>query len=164
MRFTWTIAAACLALGGANTAVAAEKANPGVVKEEPPKPRNLAQEEANRQLVLSFFREGDLEKAMAFVDDHDYKQHNPLVANGKAGVYAFFKDMRAKHPNMKATVYRSAAQDDLVWVHAHLSEGPNDPGTALVDIFRVRNGKLVEHWDIMQPVPKTSANPHSMFD
>lgn len=93
----------------------------------------------------------------------DYRQHNPTVADGKAGVVAFFAEQFRLYPNSTARVARVAADGDLVWVHAHLTRFPGDPGIALVDIFRVRDGKLVEHWDVMQEVPATSANNNTMF-
>lgn len=124
--------------------------------------QQVQQEEANRKLVLSIFESNDPEMIIGLMAD-DYKQHNPAVADGKAGAAVFFRDMFKKFPNSKAQVYRSAADGDLVWVHAHLVMDPKDPGIALVDIFRVKDGKLVEHWDIMQPVPAAAANSHSMF-
>lgn len=127
-----------------------------------PHARNLQKEEANRKVVMEFFNAENLESRMKNVADN-YKQHNPNVADGKQGVRAFFAEMGKRYPNMHARVVRVAADGDLVWVHAHLTKSPEDPGLALVDIFRVENGKLVEHWDIMQPVPENAANGNSMF-
>lgn len=124
--------------------------------------QQLALEESNRQLVLSLFAVNDPEAIINLMAD-DYKQHNPTVADGKAGAAVFFRDMFKRFPESKATVHRSAADGDLVWVHAHLTMGPNVPEFALVDIFRVKDGKLVEHWDIMQPIPPTAAHNNSMF-
>lgn len=124
--------------------------------------KQLQQEESNRKLVLSLFEADSPEVIISAMAD-DYKQHNPTVADGKAGAAVFFRNMAKQYPKSKARVYRSAADGDLVWVHAHLVLQPNDPGIALVDIFRVKDGKLVEHWDIMQPVPTSAANSNSMF-
>lgn len=125
-------------------------------------PAQIQLEESNRKLVLSLFAADSPETIVKFMAD-DYKQHNPTIPDGKAGAAAFFRDLATKYPKAKAHVYRSAADGDLVWVHAHLVLQPNDPGIALVDIFRVKDGKLVEHWDIMQPVPANPANSNSMF-
>ena len=124
--------------------------------------RNLQQEERNRQLVLRLFHTSDPQAMIGLMAD-DYKQHNPTIRDGKAGATEFFTEMFKKYPNSTVKVVHVAADGDLVWVHGHMIRYPNDPGVALVDIFRVKNGKLVEHWDIMQPVPETSANSNSMF-
>lgn len=143
-------------------AVAAAATPLGTVRETPKAPRNIAQEEANRAVVMKFATAPDVETAMKLIAD-DYKQHNPTVADGKAGVVAFFTDMKKRFPDTSLRVYKTAADGDLVWLHGHLKMSPEDPGFSLVDIFRVRDGKLVEHWDIMQPIPKESANTNSMF-
>lgn len=62
-----------------------------------------------------------------------------------------------------ARIVRSAADGDLVYLHVHATEHPGDRGEAVVDIFRVKDGKIVEHWDVIQPVPETSANRNTMF-
>lgn len=124
--------------------------------------RDLQREEDNRRIVMEFFNTEDIDIRLKNVAEN-YKQHNPNVADGRQGVRAFFTEMKRLHPQMKARVARVAADGDLVWVHAHLTQSPEDPGIALVDIFRVENGKIVEHWDIMQPVPEKAANANSMF-
>ncbi|WP_367666980.1 hypothetical protein [Streptomyces sp. DG2A-72] len=55
------------------------------------------------------------------------------------------------------------AQGDLVAIHQHFVEAPGARGQAIVDLFRVRNGKIVEHWDVIQAVPETSANDNTTF-
>lgn len=63
----------------------------------------------------------------------------------------------------KAEIVRSAADGDLVWLHVHATNGADDRGEAVIDIFRVKDGKIVEHWDVIQPVPKEAANKNTMF-
>ncbi len=91
----------------------------------------------------------------------DYIQHNPLAADGRDAVLKFFESIPAdKLP--KVTLARIIAQGDLAAVH-YKTEFPGQPPMAVVDIFRVDHGKIAEHWDVVQPIPPTSANPHPMF-
>lgn len=128
--------------------------------------RNLAQEEANRQLVVEFyhqnFNQHQVDQATKVMAD-DYIQHNPLVPNGKAPFVSFFKGFFAKNPNAKSKIVRTAADGDLVWLHIHATNGENDRGQAIIDVFRVKDGKIVEHWDVIQDVPEKAANHNTMF-
>ena len=137
-------------------------AAPGMAQE----PRDIAQEEANRKLVVDFydkvFNQHMVEEAAVVLTD-DYKQHNPHVPVGKepfvSYVTQFFKD----NPEARARIVRSAADGDLVWLHLNSTQNAQDRGEAIVDIFRVEDGRIVEHWDVIQPVPETSANENTMF-
>ena len=128
--------------------------------------RNLAQEEANRQLVVEFyhqnFNQHQVDQATKVMAD-DYIQHNPLVPNGKAPFVSFFKGFFAKNPNAKSKIVRTAADGDLVWLNIHATNGENDRGQAIIDVFRVKDGKIVEHWDVIQDVPEKAANHNTMF-
>jgi len=88
-----------------------------------------------------------------------YIQHNPLVPDGVDALIGFIK----YNGGLQNEVKRVAIDGDLAFVHAHY---PNIGGheMAVVDIFRFNaDGKIVEHWDVIQPVPETSANTHTMF-
>ena len=128
--------------------------------------RNLAQEEANRQLVVEFyhqnFNQHQVDQATKVMAD-DYIQHNPLVPNGKAPFVSFFKGFFANNPNAKSKIVRTAADGDLVWLHIHATNGENDRGQAIIDVFRVKDGKIVEHWDVIQDMPEKAANHNTMF-
>ncbi|MGX7697109.1 nuclear transport factor 2 family protein [Gordonia polyisoprenivorans] len=127
--------------------------------------RNLGAEEANRALVVdfydNFFNRHDVSAASVVADT--YKQHNPLVPDGKKPFVDFFAGSFAQNPQSRSTIVRSATDGDLVYLHVHSVNGPGDRGQAVVDIFRVADGTIVEHWDVIQDVPSTSANPNSMF-
>ena len=69
----------------------------------------------------------------------------------------------AAFPNFRLEVKRLVAEGDLVMMHSHLVRQPGDRGVAVVDIFRLEEGKIVEHWDVSQEVPEKSANNNSMF-
>lgn len=92
-----------------------------------------------------------------------YIQHNPHAPDGAAGFVSFIGRMVEQNPLLSLEIKRMLADGDLVMAHSLMRTSPADRGTALVDIFRVKDGKVVEHWDIAQAVPETSANDNTMF-
>jgi len=94
----------------------------------------------------------------------EYYQHNPGIPNGTAGLSELFAGLFRQFPNLTVERKRVIAEGDLVAIHSHYRTGPDDRGQSVVDIFRVRgDGKIVEHWDVVQDVPETSANDNTMF-
>ncbi len=124
------------------------------------------QEDANTKLVLEFYQVvlngKDADAAARYIGD-SYVQHNPRVPNGLAALQGFVREMGRTAPASRSTVKRVIAQGDMVVLHSHVQRSPEDRGMALVDMFRIADGKLVEHWDVMQPVPETAANTNGMF-
>ncbi|WP_431262909.1 nuclear transport factor 2 family protein [Roseateles chitinivorans] len=131
----------------------------------PPPARELSQEETNRALVLDFydrfFNKHDIASARVVADS--YRQHNPDVPDGKAPFVSYFSGFFKEHPKSTSRIVRSATSGDLVYLHVHFKVDPNDRGQAVVDIFRVADGKIVEHWDVSQDVPEKAANRNTMF-
>ncbi|MDR6189958.1 nuclear transport factor 2 family protein [Agrobacterium pusense] len=154
---TRRLAIAALALAPALTAVPVLAETAG---------RDFAREEANRKLVIEFydtvFNKHEVEKGAAVIVD-SYKQHNPVVPDGKKPFVDYFTGHFKENPQSKARIVRSAADGDLVYLHIHSTEKDGDRGRAIVDIFRVTDGKITEHWDVIQPVPETAANNNTMF-
>lgn len=93
----------------------------------------------------------------------DYIQHSPHVPDGREALLALFSKRYENNPNTAISIKRTAAENDLVWIHMHLKHNPEDLGYAIIHIFRLENGKLAEHWGVGQPVPETSKNANTMF-
>ncbi len=94
----------------------------------------------------------------------EYHQHNPAIPNGSAGLRETFAGLFRQFPQLTVERKRVVAEGDVVAVHSHYRTSPQDRGQSVVDIFRVgRDGKIVEHWDVVQDVPATSANDNTMF-
>ena len=93
----------------------------------------------------------------------DYIQHKPTLPNGREPVIKFLETLLERFPDRTFTIHRVIADGDLVAVHYHSQATPDDLGFAVIDIFRVENCKMVEHWDVVQPVPDASANDNTMF-
>jgi predicted SnoaL-like aldol condensation-catalyzing enzyme len=93
-----------------------------------------------------------------------YIQHNPLAADGFQAFIDFVNFFTTQNPQLHVDIKRVIAECDMVVTHSHLMLNPSDRGSAVADIFRLnRQGKIVEHWDVIQAVPETSANDNTMF-
>lgn len=156
--------AAALILGGC-ASVVPEKT---VVQSTPPIERSASNALRNKQRAVAFYGEffnrHDLSAAERFIAP-SYVQHNPRVANGRDAFVAAFAQIFARYPQRHSTVHRVIADGDLVALHVQTVNDSSDPGMAIVDIFRFDGaGNIVEHWDVMQPVPATTASGNGMFD
>lgn len=125
-----------------------------------------AQESANKKMVLTFYQRFFGDKDITAADEYiapSYIQHNPFAATGRDALKKFFTPFFANPaiPKTKIDVRHVAADGDLVWLHIRSKTTGSE--RAVVDIFRIENGKIAEHWDVVQPVPATSANDNTMF-
>lgn len=118
----------------------------------------MASTESNKETVARLFdafRAGDTQ-AFGEVIVNDYKQHNPMAGNGLQAVQSFFEQFGP----VDVEVHRVIAEGDFVVVHAHYKTF----NSAGVDIFRFNHdGKIIEHWDVLQEVPATTASGNDMF-
>ncbi|MXP26142.1 hypothetical protein GRI39_08845 [Altererythrobacter indicus] len=124
------------------------------------------QEEANLALVLDMFAQVLNPMDSAAADRFlaaDYIQHNQSVEPGLAPFKAFLDMIREQTPDAVHDVKRAFVDGDHVTVHYHVRRWPDDPGWAVIDIFRVEDGKIAEHWDVMQDVIEGGPNPNSPF-
>ena len=125
-----------------------------------------AQGEANRKVVLDFYEKGlnqkDADAAIALMGNR-YVQHNPGAADGPEGFRKFIGFLKEKFPNSKSEIKRSFVDGDYVILHVHAVREPGQRGSAIIDVFKLENGKIVEHWDVVQPIPENPANNNGMF-
>ena len=124
------------------------------------------QMEENKKIVAAFYdaavNQKDFEKASQYLGAR-YTQHNPLAADGREGFKNFITFLKDKFPNNRSEIKRIFADGDYVIVHVHAVREPGTRGNAIVDIFKLENGKVVEHWDVIQPIPEKTANNNGMF-
>ncbi|MEZ5892136.1 MAG: nuclear transport factor 2 family protein [Parvularculaceae bacterium] len=126
-----------------------------------------ALEAANKEKALYcmdlLFNKHDIDKSREECWGETYIQHNPLAPDGREALFAFIGPFFEANPGASADIKRVAAEGDLVWIHYHNKPTPDSRGLAVVDILRMEDGKFVEHWDVVQPVPETAANENTMF-
>ena len=124
------------------------------------------QQETNKKHVTEFYEQAinrkDFEAASKYLGSR-YTQHNPVAADGPEGLKAFIQFLRDKFPGAHSEIKRVFADGDYVILHVHAVREPGTRGSAIVDIFKLENGKIVEHWDVRQDIPEKAANSNGMF-
>jgi predicted SnoaL-like aldol condensation-catalyzing enzyme len=120
----------------------------------------------NKKAVTEFYdlaiNQKNFEAAAKFIGPR-YVQHNPRAADGPEGLKAFLGVLREKFPDYHSDIKRAFADGDYVILHVHNVPTPGARGNAIVDIFKLENGKIVEHWDVRQEIPEQAANANTMF-
>lgn len=120
--------------------------------------------EHNKKMVAEFYQklfgDKDINSINEYIGDV-YIQHNPYVADGKQALIKACKQWFKGEPKEKIDIQHIAADGNLVFIHTKSHEGSKT--LSVIDIFRIENGKIVEHWDVAQAVPEKAANSHPMF-
>jgi predicted SnoaL-like aldol condensation-catalyzing enzyme len=131
-------------------------------------PCSPAQVQRNKATVVAYyttaFNDKNPELAVAKYGGPVYIQHNPQAADGFDAFIAFVNAFTEQFPQLHVDIKRVIGECNMVVTHSHITTSPDDRGSAVADIFRLnRRGKIVEHWDVIQAVPETSANDNTMF-
>ena len=120
----------------------------------------------NTRNAIAFYRRaylGEPRKAVELFVGNEYIQHNPLVGNGKEAFIAYFKRMHQEYPDKSIEFVRTSAEGNMVALHTHQT-WPGDEEYVTMDFFRFdAEGKIVEHWDVIQQIPKENANGNPMY-
>lgn len=121
----------------------------------------------NKQIVREFYELAFNGKRPADAVERyvgsTYTQHNPQAADGTEAFIQFVTGFASQFPGVSIDIKRIVAEEDIVVTHGLLKTSADDPGTVAADFFRLEDGKIAEHWDVLQPFPDTSANEHPMF-
>ncbi|AUT64981.1 nuclear transport factor 2 family protein [Paraburkholderia terrae] len=124
-------------------------------------------QEKNKEVVLAFYKEahfdGDVDGAIARYVGNTYIQHTAAAEDGVEGLRNYINFFLKTFPNAKGDIRRVIADGDIVAVHAHWTNLVSKNGDVGVDFFRVQDGKLVEHWDVMQAIPDASKNENTVY-
>jgi predicted SnoaL-like aldol condensation-catalyzing enzyme len=123
-------------------------------------------QEVNKKAVLEFYEKGlnqkDFEAASKYLGPR-YVQHNPTAPDGPEGFKAFLSFLREKFPDSHSEIKHAFADGDYVILHVHSVREKGSRGRAIIDIFKLEDGKIVEHWDVVQEIPEKSTNTNGMF-
>ena len=127
---------------------------------------NTQEQEINKKNAIKFYdqviNQKKFETASKYLGSR-YTQHNPTAADGAEGLRSFIQFLRKNYPNAHSKIIRVFADGKYVILHVHSIREPGTQGRAIFDLFKFENGKIVEHWDVVQNIPNKSANSNSMF-
>lgn len=123
-------------------------------------------EERNKAVAIAFYNaalnEKDWNEAEQYIGPR-YVQHSIYMEDGRAGLEALVERLRKEFPENHGEIIQAFADGDMVALHLHVTRYPGHPGWSVIELMRLENGKVVEHWDIFETVPESAANSNGMF-
>lgn len=128
--------------------------------------RNTLVLRSNKDAAVDFMTlvcSGHVKQAFAQHVDRAFKHHNPFFDAGANALMSAMDDNAKQHPQKAITIHHVIAEGDLVAIHGHIKHEPTELGFALAHVFRFRDGKIVEMWDLGQAIPSSSPNVDGMF-
>ena len=124
------------------------------------------EEERNKRIAIDFYdaalNEKDWDKTKQYMGSR-YVQHSIYMEDGAAGLEALVNRIRTEFPQNHGEIKQAFADGDMVILQVHVTRYPGHAGWSVIELMRLENDKVVEHWDVFQPVPGEAANPHGMF-
>jgi predicted SnoaL-like aldol condensation-catalyzing enzyme len=120
----------------------------------------------NKDAAITFLKmasSGKVREAYSKFVGEGFRHHNPFFEGSAASLAAGMEENARQSPDKALDVKQAIGEGDYVAVHASVKHKPNDPGAAVIHIFRFENGRIMELWDVGQPVPESSPNQYGMF-
>ncbi|AWH88478.1 nuclear transport factor 2 family protein [Limnobaculum parvum] len=125
-----------------------------------------SQQTLNKQTVIEFYQlainKKDAEAAVKYLGP-TYTQHNPLAQDGIEGLKNYIAYLKKERPQTHNEIKQVFTDGDYVILHVKSTQYPDDIGLAIIDIFKLKDEKIIEHWDVIQPIPTAAANNNGMF-
>lgn len=122
--------------------------------------------EQNRKLITAFaeqfYAKRDVRGAFETYVAPDYVQHNPGIADGRDAAIKALEPLFSK-PGAQFDIKRIIVDGDMAVIHLRGRSSPSERGGAVADIYRISGGRIVEHWDVIQPIAETTVSPHPYF-
>lgn len=121
---------------------------------------------SNKEKAISFLQQvasGNVREAYSSYVGTEFSHHNPYFRGDAESLMLAMEESATNNPEKKLDVKRVIEEGDLIAVHSHVKQNPNDIGGAVVHIFRFQNDKIVEMWDIGQPIPEDIPNENGVF-
>ena len=122
--------------------------------------------DSNKDAAISFLKlvaSGKVREAYSKFVDGGFRHHNPFFEGSAEALMAGMEENARQNPSKVVEVKRAVAEGELVVVHSHVRHEPGDLGAAVVHIFRFEKGRIVELWDLGQPVPEKPLNQYGVF-